>query len=121
MPTSSTATSPVHPPCTKRPVICGWIGTRTGDVSSISSEAPSILHVANSGTASWYDIAHRVFDAAEALGSLTPCTTLEYPTPARRPAWSVLDTTVVEQLLGSPLPSWEQAIDRFLQQLKSGI
>jgi dTDP-4-dehydrorhamnose reductase len=76
-----------------------------------------IVHVANAGHTTWYEIARRVFRAAGAEGLLTPCTTAEYPTPARRPAYSVLDTAPAERLVGGPLPPWEDAVDRFLEEL----
>ncbi len=79
-----------------------------------------IVHVANGGTATWYEVAKRVFAAAGRPELLEPCTSAEYPTPARRPAWSVLSTEKYEKLVGGPLPPWEDAIDRFLEELQSG-
>ncbi len=76
--------------------------------------------MANSGTATWYDVAKRVFEAAGRPELLEPGTSAKYPTPARRPAWSVLSTEKYEKLVGGPLPPWEDAIDRFLEELQSG-
>jgi dTDP-4-dehydrorhamnose reductase len=87
-------------------------GSRAGGRSGLQ-----IVHVANAGQTTWYEIARRVFRAAGTEDLLTPCTTAEYPTPARRPAYSVLDTTPAEHLIGGPLPRWEDAVDRFLEQL----
>jgi dTDP-4-dehydrorhamnose reductase len=78
-----------------------------------------IVHVANSGTASWYDVANRVFATAGAEELVRPCTTTEYPTPAMRPSWSVLDTSRSERLIGYGLPTWEDSIGRFLTQLRA--
>lgn len=72
-----------------------------------------VLHIANAGTASWYDVARRIFDAAGRLELLTSCSTGDYPTPARRPAYSVLDTSRFEEMVGS-LPTWQDAMDRFI-------
>ncbi len=80
-------------------------------------ELPTV-HIANAGTATWYDVARRVFEAAGAPELLTPCTTAEYPTPARRPRWSVLDTSRYEDIAGGPLPRWEDALDRFLSEIR---
>ena len=79
-----------------------------------------IVHIANGGTATWYDVAKRVFEAAGRPELLEPCSSAEYPTPARRPAWSVLGTEKYEQIVGEPLPAWEHAIDRFLVELQEG-
>lgn len=79
----------------------------------------ALLHIANGGQATWYDVAHRVFGAAGAPQLLSACTTAEYPTPAARPAYSVLDTSRYEALTGKTLPRWETAVDRFLGELRA--
>ncbi len=86
--------------------------------ASLGQPGAEIVHVANHGTATWYDVAKRVFEAASRPELLEPCTTAEYPTPARRPAWSVLGTKKYEEIVGEPLPAWEHAIDRFLVELQ---
>jgi dTDP-4-dehydrorhamnose reductase len=80
--------------------------------------AAGLQHVTNAGSASWYDLARRIFEAAGAGAALSPCATADYPTPARRPAHSVLDTARFESLAGGPLPTWQDALDRFLNQLR---
>lgn len=87
--------------------------------TDVGEKARNFIHVANSGTATWYDVARYVFEAAGAARFLSPCTTAEYPTVARRPAWSVLDTSLHDELTGHPLPPWEDAVDRFLAELKA--
>ncbi len=82
-------------------------------------QGAEIVHMANSGTATWYDVAKRVFEAAGRPELLEPCSSAEYPTPARRPAWSVLATKKYEEIVGEPLPAWEDAIDRFLVELQN--
>jgi dTDP-4-dehydrorhamnose reductase len=77
-----------------------------------------IVHVTNGGNATWYDIAVHVFRRAGRTELLTPCTTAEFPRPARRPVWSVLDTTRFEQLAGCAMPDWRDALDRFLDELE---
>jgi dTDP-4-dehydrorhamnose reductase len=78
---------------------------------------PPILHVANGGSATWYQVARHVFERAGAAELLTPCPSSDFPRPAKRPAWSVLDTARFERLAGQPLPKWDDALDRFLDQL----
>ncbi len=86
---------------------------------SLGQQGAEIVHMANSGTATWYDVAKRVFEAAGRPELLEPCSSAEYPTPARRPAWSVLATEKYEEIVGEPLPAWEDAIDRFLVELQN--
>ena len=71
------------------------------------------FHAANEGEATWYDIARHIFERAGAVDLLRPCTTAEYPTPARRPAYSVLDTGRLATA-GIRLPEWTDALERFL-------
>lgn len=80
--------------------------------------AGEIVHVANGGTATWYDVARRVFQAAGTLELLSACTSAEYPTLAKRPAYSVLATDKYQSLTGDALPPWEDAVDRFLERLR---
>ena len=75
-----------------------------------------VLHVANAGEATWFDLAARVFRLAGRPELLTPCTTADFPTPARRPRYSVLALTKLERL-GGGLPPWEEAVDRFLEAI----
>ena len=83
----------------------------------IVQQARGIVHVTNTGAAAtWYDVAREVFVRAGAESLLSPCTSAEYPTAARRPSYSVLSTDLIENL-GLPLPNWRDALDRFLDQL----
>lgn len=83
----------------------------------IGSGARGVVHVANASSGSWYDVARLVYRRAGVEELVQACTTAEYPTPARRPHWSVLDTTRMEGILGAPLPPWEEALERFLTEL----
>jgi dTDP-4-dehydrorhamnose reductase len=98
-----------HPTSTEDLARATWVLVRQG--------VRGLLHVANAGIASWYDVAQRVFAAAGAAHLLTPCSTAEFPTPARRPARAVLETARAQALLGGPLPAWEDALDRLLERL----
>lgn len=85
----------------------------------IAKGTRGVIHLANDGQATWFDVATRVFARAGRPELLTACATADFPTPARRPTYSVLDTTRVEQLLGAPLSPWTDAVDRFLKRLGS--
>ena len=98
----------------------GGLGQPEAAWSNLWQPGAEIVHIANGGTATWHDVAKRVFEAAGRPELLEPCSSAEYPTPARRPAWSVLGTEKYEQIVGEPLPAWEHAIDRFLVELQDG-
>ena len=78
--------------------------------------ARGIFHAANEGIVTWFEVARHIFEYAGAANAVSPCTTADYPTPARRPQYSALDTTKLENILGRRLPRWEVALDEFLAQ-----
>jgi dTDP-4-dehydrorhamnose reductase len=60
-----------------------------------------------------------VFAAAAATGLVSPCTTADYPSPATRPKYTVLDTAKVAREAGIILPTWQDGLARFLTVLQS--
>lgn len=91
----------------------------------LSSEATGIYHFTDSGVASWYDFAIAIFEEAQslsvplAIGQVTPLTSDQYPTPAQRPAYSVLSGQKTATLLGNYPNHWRQALRQMLKQLVS--
>ena len=85
----------------------------------LSRGATGILHVANRGTASWFDVAARVFARAGPVDLLDGCATADYPTAACRPLRSILDTRRAQEFLPTELPHWEEALNRFLYELET--
>ena len=78
--------------------------------------AAGIWHWCDSGVASWYDFAVAIAEQAVLLALLpgappvTPIGTADYPRPAPRPAYSVLDKRATEKLLGLTAPHWRTAL-----------
>jgi dTDP-4-dehydrorhamnose reductase len=78
--------------------------------------AVGLWHWCDSGVASWYDFAVAIGEEAVRLGiltkapAITPIGTADYPTPAARPAYSVLDKRATERLLGITAPHWRTAL-----------
>ena len=86
------------------------------------------FHFTGSGVASWYDFAVAIRDEGVALGLLPqsaaqvlPIATADYPTPARRPAFSVLDTTKTAEALGGAAPHWRHSLIKVLEQIKHNV
>lgn len=79
------------------------------------------FHAVNAGEATWHDLARRVFDTAARLGRPGPVVraigTSDYPTPARRPAHSVLSTARLGEAYGMRLRPWGEAIDEIVREL----
>lgn len=80
-------------------------------------------HLTPTGQTSWHGFAEAIFEGAVARGLLARAprvvaiTTADYPTPAARPAYSVLDTTALERDFGILLPDWRQGLERVLDAL----
>ncbi len=69
-----------------------------------------IYHFANHGETTWFDFAKKIQSVAGLTCEVNPIQTADFPTPAKRPAYSVLDTTKIEQDLGIQIPYWESAL-----------
>ena len=79
---------------------------------------PGIYHFSNEGVISWYDFTkaiHRV--AGITTCRVRPLHTAEYPTPAARPHYSVLDKTKIKQTYGIEVPYWEESLEVCVRQL----
>ena len=77
-----------------------------------------IYHVSNSGSCSWFEFAKEIFKQIKIPIKLEPCTTDEFPRPAKRPKYSVLDHMGLRINNFEPMPHWKSALTRFLLQLK---
>lgn len=90
-----------------------------------SSPVQEIYHFTNSGVASWYDFSIAIFEEAKVLHfpvtvhRVSPIPTEEYPTPAKRPAYSVLSGEKIGKILGTPPPQWRVSLREMLTQLST--
>lgn len=88
------------------------------------SLAWGLYHYSGCSPCSWYDFAVEIFRQAAESGQLerapqvAAITTAEYPTPARRPAWSVLDCSKFEQTFGIPARDWRLDLRQMLSALE---
>jgi dTDP-4-dehydrorhamnose reductase len=84
-----------------------------------------IYHFTNSGVASWYDFAIAIFEEARNIGiplkieQVLPITTTDYPTPAKRPNYSVLSLQDITPVLGQPPLHWRSALRLMLKEYKA--
>ena len=76
---------------------------------------PGIYHAVNSGEATWCEFASVIVARAGIAAEVLPVAGKDYPTVARRPAYSVLDNTKIARALGRPIPHWTEALDRYLR------
>ena len=87
-------------------------------ICSSKSIVPGIYHFCNEGITNWYlfasDIKSRINSACEIL----PIETKEYPTPAKRPAYSVLDCSKVKSTYAVSIPTWQDGLARCIKLLQ---
>ena len=101
-------------------VIVDQVGTPTNaadlanaimHIVSTQSKAYGVYHYSNEGVASWYDFAITIFELGNKKIKVNAIPTSAYPTPAKRPHYSVLDKTKIKQL-GVVVPYWKDALQR---------
>lgn len=79
---------------------------------------PGIYHFSNEGVISWYDFTKAIHRIAGITSChVRPLHTAEYPTPATRPHYSVLDKTKIKQTYGIEIPYWEESLKECIEKL----
>jgi len=116
-------------------VVADQVGTPTpaaliADVTAQVLQHPGQLsgtwHLTASGQTSWHGFAEAIFAEAVAAGVLAKVPQVQaissdqYPTPAKRPAWSVLDNRKLQQDFGIVLPTWQAGLQRVMSEIASG-
>lgn len=79
---------------------------------SRSTSNYGIYNFSNEGQCSWYDFAKKIFEENNIKIDLKPIPTSSYPTPARRPAYSVLDKTKIKSIFELHINSWEDSLKK---------
>ena len=83
----------------------------------LKTENYGIYHCTNNGICSWYDFAARIIEKAGVKAMVSPCSTDDYPTPAKRPAYSALDNANLRSTVGDEMRDWQEAIDMYVKKL----
>lgn len=101
-----------------RPTYCQDLARAAVDLI----DAEGLFHFANAGQTSWHQLAVEIHRQARELNypikteSITPISTDEYPTPAKRPRYSTLSTDKIERYLNCPPRPWQEALREYLVQ-----
>jgi dTDP-4-dehydrorhamnose reductase len=107
------------------PTSAALIADATAQIVKQGVPHSATRHLTASGQTSWHGFAEAIFAAAIARGVLDrapvvePIATSDYPTPARRPAYSVLDNHRLQAEYAMALPGWEEGLDRVMAGLAS--
>ena len=87
------------------------------NIISSGKWVPGIYHYTNDGIISWFDFASEIKKLSELSCTINPITTEEYPTPAKRPQYSVLDKTKIQQTFGVKLKDWKDSLQQCLNKM----
>ncbi|WP_020560266.1 dTDP-4-dehydrorhamnose reductase [Thiofilum flexile] len=105
-----------------------WAHTLASTIwTAIDQKATGTLHCSDQGVASWYDFAVAIQEEALSLGLLDKTIpigsirTVSYPTPATRPAFSLMDKALTESTLGITLPYWRNSLRNMLLQYRATL
>jgi dTDP-4-dehydrorhamnose reductase len=106
-------------------VVADQIGTPTNAVdlaecllkiiaehSKLNTEHYGIFNFSNEGQCSWYDFAAEIFKVNNISINLQPIPTTAYPTPAKRPAYSVLDKSKIKEIFGIEIKDWRESLKK---------
>jgi dTDP-4-dehydrorhamnose reductase len=98
-----------------KPSSCDHIAEAT--LALIEQDRRGTYHVCDGGECTWFELASLIRDVVNPPCMIERCTTEEFPRPASRPAYSVLDLTSTEQVLG-PTSDWKGRVTRILEALE---
>jgi len=94
-------------------IICHTERSRSVNNSQLSTFNFGIYNFSNEGQCSWYELAKKIFEINNITINLLPIPTTSFPTPAKRPSFSVLDKTKIKKVLGIKINNWENSIEKY--------
>jgi dTDP-4-dehydrorhamnose reductase len=103
-----------------------WAADLAGAIVSVLDRCDSArqyadtFHYSNEGVCSWYDVAMEVMVAAGLPCRVLPIESHEYPTPVKRPPYSVLNKRKIKEVWGLEIPHWRESLLEMLQELREG-
>ncbi len=86
-----------------------------------------IYQYTNLGEITWFDFAKKIFEFGKKYGrieancQILPCSTEDYPTPAKRPAYSVLSKEKIQKALKVKIPNWDDSLEKFIKSNRFSI
>ena len=85
---------------------------------AITHSGTNLYHYSNEGVASWYDFAKFVIDFCGIDCSVKPILTKDYPLPAPRPFYSVLNKSKIKETFNIEIPYWTSSVEECIKRLK---
>lgn len=99
------------------PTYAGDLATAIHTIIKHDKWAPGIYHFTDEGVASWYDFTKAIFEIAGKEVKVNPIPTSAYPTPAKRPLYSVLSKSKIKNTYGIEIPYWRDSLRKCLFNL----
>ena len=99
-----------------RPASCQHLASAT--LALIDRQARGFFHVTDGGQCTWFGFAQEIARLVGAICRVEPCASSEYPLPAARPPYSVLDLSKTEELIG-PMPDWKDNLARVVREMEA--
>lgn len=87
-------------------------------IPKIKSESVEMFHYSNEGVCSWYDFAKAIFELEKIECAVLPIPTTDYPTPAKRPHYTVLNKAKIKNKYTLTIPYWKDSLKECLGKLK---
>ena len=88
-------------------------------IPQITSENSGVYHFTNEGVCSWYDFANEIIELSNLECVVNPIKSSQYPTPAARPFYSVLDKDKIKQVFGINIKHWKDGLQRCISELNN--
>jgi dTDP-4-dehydrorhamnose reductase len=83
----------------------------------ITAQKPAIYHYSNKEATNWYLFAKAIGALSQSTCQVNPIPSAQYPTPAKRPAYAVMDTSRIEKDFGVQIPLWKDSLQKCMQLL----
>lgn len=83
-----------------------------------ATEEYGVYHCTGNGQCSWFEFAQKIVSLAGIDAKVTPCRSDEYPSPTKRPAYSVLDHMMLRNTVGDEMRGWEEALEAYIEHWK---
>jgi dTDP-4-dehydrorhamnose reductase len=90
-------------------------------IISMQQWQPGIYHFSNEGIISWFDFAVAIGEISGSKCKVNPIPTSGYPTPAKRPAYSVMDTTKIRDTFGINIKLWRKSLEECISRLQKSV
>ena len=81
----------------------------------MNNESVELFHFSNEGVSSWYDFAKAIFTLSDLDIKLFPIVTDQYPTPAKRPYYSVMNKNKIKEAYQIEIPFWRDSLSNIIK------